>query len=202
MGHSSRTTPKRSLGDNGPGQQSTRTLRTRPRSVRDFHVKTSFPFVLRVGETPMRMRVFRYFHFGPRHDRLHPTMTYLNFHRRARATLWLAAIVLLFAALSPTLHAWRAEGQPKQFTELCTSMGFVKVAVDDNGMPATQTKHGPECAWCLSPASLLSMPGADTLQVPADIGREPAPILVSQLYSLSRHHAFAWAQAPPTFPDH
>ncbi|MBL0123851.1 MAG: hypothetical protein IPP88_14380 [Betaproteobacteria bacterium] len=124
-------------------------------------------------------------------------MTYLNFHRRARATLWLAAIVLLFAALSPTLHAWRAEGQPKRFTELCTSMGFVKVAVDDNAMPARQAAHGPECAWCLSPASQLSIPGLDTLQVPTDIGLESTPIFTSHSYSLSRHHAFAWAQAPP-----
>ncbi len=124
-------------------------------------------------------------------------MTRLTFFRRAHFTLWLAAIAMLFAALSPTLHAWRAEGQPKLFAELCTSMGFVKVAVDDNATPATQVKHGPECAWCLSPASLLAMSGADTLQVPAIIGGEPVPSLASQSHSLSRHHAFAWAQAPP-----
>jgi hypothetical protein len=124
-------------------------------------------------------------------------MTYLKFHRRARTTLWLAATALLFAALSSTLHAWRAQGQPKLFAVLCTSMGFVKVAVDDNGPPDTQVKHGPECAWCLSPASLLSMSGADSLQVPTAIGREFAPIFASQSYSLFRHHAFAWAQAPP-----
>jgi hypothetical protein len=126
-------------------------------------------------------------------------MTYLKFHRRARAALWLAAIAILFAALSITLNAWRAEGQPQLFAELCTSMGFVRVAVDDNGTPAEPVKHSPECAWCLSPASLLSMAGADALHIPTAIGREPAPILALQQISCSHRHPFAWAQAPPVF---
>jgi hypothetical protein len=125
-------------------------------------------------------------------------MTRLTFFRRARLTLWLAAVALLFAALSPTLHAWRAEGQPKLFAELCTSMGFVRVAVDDNGTPAKPVTHGPECAWCLSPASLLALGGADALHVPPAIGREPAPLSARFPASLSRHHAFAWAHAPPS----
>lgn len=104
---------------------------------------------------------------------------------------------MLFAALSPTLHAWRAEGQPRLFAELCTSMGFVRVAVDDSGTPAKQANHGPECAWCLAPASLLAMGGANSLHVPAGIGREPAPQSPLFPVSLSRHHAFAWAHAPP-----
>ena len=126
-------------------------------------------------------------------------MMYLNFTRRARFTLWLAAIALLFAALSPTLHAWRAEGQPKQFTELCTSMGFVKVALDDTGTPAKPVKYSHDCASCLSPGSLLALVGADALHIPTTFGREPSPNLARKQVSLSRHHAFAWAQAPPAF---
>lgn len=118
-------------------------------------------------------------------------------HRRSRFTLWLAAIAILFAALSPTINAWRAQGQPKLFAELCTSMGFVRVAVDDSGTPAKEVKHSPECAWCLAPGSLLAMGGADRLHIPPALGREPAPQSVHQPLSLSRHHAFAWAQAPP-----
>ncbi len=126
-------------------------------------------------------------------------MTYLNFNRRARFTLWLAAIALLFAALLPTLHAWRAEGQPKRFTELCTSVGFVKVAVDDTGTPAKPIKYSHECASCLSPGALLALIGADALHIPTAFGREPAPSLAHQPISHSRHRAFAWAQAPPVF---
>jgi hypothetical protein len=126
-------------------------------------------------------------------------MMYLNFTRRARLTLWLAAIALLFAALSPTLHAWRAEGQPKRFTELCTSMGFVKVAVDDSGMPTKPVKYGHDCASCLAPGSLLALAGADSLHIPAALGRDAAPIRAHLQIFLSRHHAFAWAQAPPAF---
>ncbi|MBL0123853.1 MAG: DUF2946 family protein [Betaproteobacteria bacterium] len=126
-------------------------------------------------------------------------MTQSTLLRRASFTLWLAAIAMLFAALSPTLHAWRTEGQPKLFAELCTSMGFVRVAVDDNGAPAKQVKQSPECAWCLSSASLLAMGNADPLLIPTAIGREPAPVLTHQPIFLSRHHAFAWAHAPPVF---
>jgi hypothetical protein len=127
---------------------------------------------------------------------IHPTLTH-SFQQRARFTLWIAAIALLFAAMSPTLNAWRAQGQPKLFAELCTSMGFVRVALDDSGTPTQPTKHSPECAWCLAPASLLAMSGADALQIPDALGREPAPLATLQPVSHSRHHAFAWAQAPP-----
>jgi hypothetical protein len=126
-------------------------------------------------------------------------MTQLTLLRRARFTLWLAAIALLFAALSPTLHAWRTEGQPKRFTELCTSMGFVKVAVDDTGKPTKPVKYGHDCASCLAPGSLLALVGADTLHIPAALGRDAAPILAHRQIFPSRHHAFAWAQAPPAF---
>ena len=134
-----------------------------------------------------------------RRGRIRASMTHINFHRRARFALWLATVALLFAALSTTLNAWRAQGQPKLFAELCTSMGFVKVAVDDNGTPTRPVTHGPECAWCLSSASLLAIVGADAIFIPDAVGREPAPILARKQVSLSRHHAFAWAQAPPVF---
>ena len=125
------------------------------------------------------------------------SMNRSTLHRRARFTLWLAAIALLFAALSPTFNAWRSEGQPKLFAELCTSMGFVRVAVDDNGTPGKPVKHSPECAWCLAPSSLAALTSGDVLQVPAGIGHTPAPFFTAQPHFPSRHHAFAWAQAPP-----
>jgi hypothetical protein len=78
-------------------------------------------------------------------------------------------------------------------------MGFVKVVVDDNGTPTKQIKHSPECAWCFSSALLLGLAGADSLHIPAALGREPAPILALQPITFLRHHAFAWAQAPPAF---
>ncbi len=124
-------------------------------------------------------------------------MFQLNPRRRARPALWLAAIAILFAALSPTINAMRVQGQPALFAELCTSMGFVRVAVDDSGLPAKTASHATECAWCLAPGSLLALGGGETLRIPAAIGHEPVPQTAPESISVSRHHAFAWAQAPP-----
>lgn len=128
-------------------------------------------------------------------------MSRLNIHRHARFAIWLAAIAVLLAALSPTSNAWRLQGQPRLFAELCTSMGFVRIAIDDKGAPTRQIKHGTDCSWCLSPASLLALSGVDAQHIPSSIGREPALALVLKPVTLARHHAFAWAQAPPHFPD-
>jgi len=122
-----------------------------------------------------------------------------NLLHRARTTLWLATLAILIAALSPTLNALRSQGQPRLFTELCTAMGFVRVPLDATGGPTKQLKHGPECSWCLSPASLLALPGTDALRLPAAMGEEPAPEKPAPSFIAFRHHAFAWAQAPPAF---
>ena len=122
-----------------------------------------------------------------------------TFFRLARATLWLAAAALLFAALSPTLNAWRAQGQPTLFAALCATPGFVRIDLNDQAVPTQKMAHGPDCAWCLSPGALVALAGRDVLRIAAAIGREPAPVLALQPFLLSRHHAFAWPQAPPTF---
>ena len=101
---------------------------------------------------------------------------------RLRASLWLVAIALLFAALSPTLNALRikAIGEPQAFAELCTKLGMVKIALDGDGKGSPPPSgHGPECAWCLPGQTWLGAPASDialSFALQARHESPPAPV--------------------------
>ncbi len=124
-------------------------------------------------------------------------------HIRARLVLQVAILAILFAALSPAANIWRAKSQPGLFAEMCTSLGFAKVAIDGatTPTPAMPEKRAPHCAWCLASATWLALPGTTSIDFIQATGSNRSPVFFSQPPSLSRLHAFAWAQAPPPFPD-
>ncbi len=119
--------------------------------------------------------------------------------KSARATFWLAAAAILFAALSPLANAWQLKAQPQLIAEICTTVGFVKIAADGTKVPATPTKHAAPCAWCVSPSAWLALTGSAQLNVPAIAGRHAAPAYTPQFVSLPPAHTLAWAHAPPAF---
>ena len=130
-----------------------------------------------------------------------PAMLSSLHRRRARLTLWLAALALLYAALSPTLNVVRAkmQGQPQLFAELCTRMGIVKVAIPGE-MPTKSggpSAHSPECSMCLPAGTWLGMASADTVFLPAAIGCHEAPSTVVLAAPAVATHTFAWSRAPP-----
>jgi len=122
----------------------------------------------------------------------------MNFLRQnARLALRWGIVALVFAALSPTIATWRAQSQPILLGEICTAMGFVKVAADGTSVPATPAKHAPHCAWCLSPGTWLALSGEPQLALPAPEARAyPAPAVAFDFLP-QRPHTLAWAQAPP-----
>jgi hypothetical protein len=130
-------------------------------------------------------------------------MTSPAFFHRARFALWLAAAMLLFAALSPTLNALRAQSQPRLFAELCTALGVQRFAIDTNAATAQESgesgeqHHGIECAWCLQPGQWLSMGNAPAPVLPAAIGRNPSPVLAFQPVCDSCTHTIAYSRGPP-----
>jgi len=117
----------------------------------------------------------------------------------SRLALQLGVVALLFAALSPTLAALRAQSQPALLGEICTAMGFVKVAADGSGIPAAPAQHAPHCAWCLSPGTWLALAGEAQIALPTSSGRSYSPPVYAPEYSPQRAHTLAWAQAPPRF---
>jgi hypothetical protein len=119
-------------------------------------------------------------------------------HRHAGFALKIAALAILFAALSPIASIWHAPAQPQQFAELCTPTGFVKISVDGTSLPATPQKHGNECSWCVSPSNWLALAGVTSIAVP-HIDHSTKPLSVSsEVVIAARHDTLAWAQAPPT----
>jgi hypothetical protein len=119
------------------------------------------------------------------------------FKRYARLALSAALFALSFAAASPTLNAVRAQGQPKLFAALCTSMGFVRVAIDGTNEPATPAHQGIECAWCLQPGNWLAFGYADSLVAPSAMGRSPSPLLAFVPPPPAIIHTVAHSRGPP-----
>jgi hypothetical protein len=129
--------------------------------------------------------------------KLRTPMNAIFFKRYARIALSAALFALAFAAASPMLNALRAQGQPKLFAALCTSMGFVRVAVDGTNEPAKPAHQGIECAWCVQPGNWLAFSHADSLVVPSAIGRNPAPLLAFEPSPPKITHTVAHSRGPP-----
>lgn len=131
----------------------------------------------------------------------------MNLHflrRHARFALTAALLALAFAAASPTLNALRAQlmpqAQPTLFAALCTSMGFIRVAVDSNNAandPAAPSPHSIECAWCVQPGHWLVLGHADALHLPVVVGRNTAPLLAFAPSPLAIIHTVAHSRGPP-----
>ena len=119
------------------------------------------------------------------------------FKRHAHFALSAALFALAFAAASPTLNALRAQGQPKLFAALCTSMDFVRVAVDGTNEPATPSHHSVECAWCVQPGNWLAFGHADSLVVPAINSANPPPLLAFEPFTPVVIHTVAHSRGPP-----
>ena len=132
-----------------------------------------------------------------RNAKLRTLMNATFFKRYARIALSAALFALAFAAVSPTLNALRAQSEPKLFAALCTSMGFVRVAIDSTSEPATPAHQGIEGAWCLQPGNWLAFGHADSLVVPVAIGRNPAPLLAFQPSPPTITHTVAHSRGPP-----
>lgn len=122
----------------------------------------------------------------------------LHFLRRhARFALTAALLALAFAAVSPTLNALRAQSAPKLFAALCTSMGFVRVAIDGTNEPAVPVHQGIECAWCVQPGAWLALGHAGVLPLPVVIGQNPAPLLAFEPFPAVVTHTVAHSRGPP-----
>jgi Protein of unknown function (DUF2946) len=120
--------------------------------------------------------------------------------RRARLVLWIAAAALLFAALSPTLNALRAKSQPRLFAEICSQMGFLRVAVGDAGAPAEKSVHATSCAWCLQPGTWLALEApAPTLAAPILVVSLPVAVAVEVPARAPPPHLLAQSRAPPAY---
>jgi hypothetical protein len=121
--------------------------------------------------------------------------------RYARIVLSVALVMLAFAAASPTLNALRAQfvsqGQSKLFAALCTSMGMVRIAVNETNEPATPSHHNIECAWCIEPGNWLALGHADVLHLPVVIGRNSAPLLAFEPFPPTIIHTVAHSRGPP-----
>lgn len=126
-------------------------------------------------------------------------MKSLTFQRRARFTLWLAAIALLFAAVSPALNAARAHAQPQLFAELCTQYGFTKVPLAPDKAPAKSGFHAPECSLCLPADTWLGFAPTDALPVSIGDARHANPLFAATAAPVSPVHTLAWSRAPPVF---
>jgi hypothetical protein len=132
-----------------------------------------------------------------RNAKLRTPMNATFFKRYARVALSAALFALAFAAASPTLNALRAQGQPKLFAALCTSMGFVRVAVDGTNEPVTPVHQGVECAWCVQPGNWLAFGHADSLAIPSAMGRNPSPLLAFEPSPPTIIHTVAHPRGPP-----
>ena len=130
-------------------------------------------------------------------DKLRPAMNHYFFKRYARLALSTALLALAFAAASPTLNAFRAQSQPKLFAALCTSMGFVRVAVDDTNEPAAPSHHSVECAWCVQPGNWLAFGHIDSLVAPTVDSSNPPPLLAFEPFPPVVIHTVAHSRGPP-----
>lgn len=129
-------------------------------------------------------------------------MSRTTLHFRARLALWLAAIALLYAALSPTLNILRikASGQPQLFAELCTRMGIVKVPIAGEAPAKPQQSHSVECSLCLPGGTWLGWAGgAETLSLPALQACHEAPATDVATGPARAPHTVARSRAPPVF---
>ena len=122
--------------------------------------------------------------------------------RRSRRLVvtWTALLAVLLTALMPTLsHAFGRQG-PATWTEVCTSTGARKVALDDGG---SARKPVPGAAHLLDhcPCCNLHLGGVAPPPAPA---RLPLPLLQGELQPAAFLHAGrtlpVWSSAQPRAP--
>lgn len=115
-----------------------------------------------------------------------------------RITAWLSCLVLLFAALAPSVSHALQSSRGAGWVEVCTADGSRWVAAgaeDSNPLPAQA--HGLEhCPFCSLHAPTPGLPPADLLVVPP-AGRD-ATLPPAFLHAPSTAHA--WRSAQPRAP--
>jgi hypothetical protein len=122
---------------------------------------------------------------------------------RHRIVVWVAALAVLVAALTPTANALRVKwlGEPLAFAELCTKFGMVKVALERSGTaPTPAPVHGaPECAACLPSATWLAVLAPLPFDVSALAAVHERPRESAAAPRSWPAHTIARSRAPPSF---
>ena len=118
---------------------------------------------------------------------------------RRLALAWIASLAVLLASFAPLLaHAFGGT-TPTPWTEICTSLGTERVALDashDGGAPKAPAHLLEHCPFC----SLH----VDVVGVPPALPTVHAPVLAGTLVPRAFLHApetlAAWASAQPRAP--
>jgi hypothetical protein len=122
--------------------------------------------------------------------------------RRARrlVTAWIATCAVLMASLAPALsHALGSTG-PATWSEICTSLGPQRVAIDDGAAgqsaPQAPTQWLEHCPYCSLHADSFALPPAPpALPEPLALGPFVAPAFLHADETPS-----VWASAQPRAP--
>lgn len=129
---------------------------------------------------------------------------------RQRFSAWIAIVAMMVSALAPTIS--RAMGPAedgRHYIEVCSAAGTNRIALSaeeavfysDQAIPAGAGEGGDapmldHCPYCSASFNPALLPPADTLQVFAIIGSQPAP----KLFFASPRPLFAWSPAHPRAP--
>ena len=122
--------------------------------------------------------------------------------RRLRTRiLWIAALVVLFGSVAPSLTTFMASSSGQTWIEVCTSTGTKLVAVDTDEAPDDNSIHtGVHCPYCRLQQDLPAIAHAPGVLVLADgsVRGVPAPAAPTPPPAVAiwpAHHS----RAPPQF---
>lgn len=85
-----------------------------------------------------------------------------------RLTAWIAALVVVAAALMPVIAQAASVAGGQTWLEVCTGYGVERIAIDDrpDSQPANGKARGMACPWCYLP---LGLPEASSVAHPYSI---------------------------------
>jgi hypothetical protein len=124
----------------------------------------------------------------------------INIAKRQTLHIWIAMLAILFSALAPSMsHALAAAGAPAGTMEICTADGYklVKAPGADGDQAPAQAQHGMQhCAFCATHGGSAALPGAPSVALARDPGRDIYP----PLFYTAPRTPHAWSAARPRAP--
>lgn len=118
-----------------------------------------------------------------------------------RWIIWMTAMVVLMAALAPTVSRWLASTQsgPLALQEVCVSRGAGPsvIMLKAKGTPAGEHVLLDHCPMCVLQADHLGLPPASLALLPISTASDEAPTLFLHAPRTLAVWAAAQARAPP-----
>ncbi|MYM88125.1 DUF2946 domain-containing protein [Rugamonas sp. FT82W] len=120
----------------------------------------------------------------------------LKMAKRQTLHIWIALLAVLFSALAPAVSSALAATDTVQ---VCTVDGYkiVKLPGADKGKAPASAKHAMEhCAFCSLHADAHPLPGAPSVPLALDAGRDTYP----PLFYTAPRTLHTWSAANPRAP--